>query len=141
MVRELPTGVYRVGAVIDADPRNDLGVHDRGLPGDLRGEGGRVVLRVDGDAPSVDVELGRLIRLLEPEDTIRGLPRAGKGAPPRLSSPVPFAWDAVPGADRYTVSLEVERGGRVVPETTSLVREPRWTVKLPVTRDDEVGSL
>jgi len=140
-VSPVPTGVYRVQLVVRESRSADPDAAKRLLPGDLVGDLAEVALVHDGGSRTVDVPLARIMRLREPEDT-----RDGVGwtpdAKPRLTSPVRFSWDAVPGARRYQVRVQVRCGQSFAGRAFSTVAAgnldvTHWTVELPPTTPGE----
>ncbi len=129
-VVELPNigaGKFTIAFAIDANPANDLG-RNLGMAGDLRSGYANVDL-VDGTAVRKEIPVYRIIRLLEPEDTLKG---GGTRRCIALHSPATFTWEPIPGATTYTERIERSPGfdlgtyysdGRVVakhegPQTT-----------------------
>jgi hypothetical protein len=136
-IASVPAGLYQVALAIDRNRDNGPGD-----VGDLGSGGTRVELRTGHGPVREVVPLQTRFVLREPETapdrsgkpdmppafTIVGGWRADDfDRLPRVSSPVRFAWDPVPGALRYQVSLACHAFERPVQK---LVSTPSWTTDL-----------
>jgi hypothetical protein len=101
----VPTGVYYAKVIIEVAHEPEASWP---LPGDLSGEVERIPLLHDGESVTVELPVARVMRLRDPEDTGRGVAR-GPDEAPRFRSPVRFAWDGIPEADRYTLDVSIFR--------------------------------
>lgn len=134
-IAAVPAGVYQVGLAID---RN--GNDDHGDAGDLTASAARVELRTGHGPTRGDVPLQYVMTLREPRTATYSAakPRAVPigGSPPaeeierlpQVASPVTFAWEPVPGAARYYLTVACEGTEKPLQAT---LREPSWTADLP----------
>ncbi|MCW8132635.1 MAG: HEAT repeat domain-containing protein, partial [Planctomycetota bacterium] len=101
---EIPSGVYEIRAAVDAEASNPPG-----FPGDYFGKvsfGAR-----EGRTPNATVSLVKVMRLLKPEDSARGVVfYPGAKLPPRVPTPVTFAWESL--GEGVTYSYYVNPSGK-----------------------------
>jgi hypothetical protein len=142
---DVDTGVWYARFGIDVNRDNDMG-SAWGMPGDFVRIGTEPLeLLRDGQTLRTEIDVYRLLRLLEPDDTEHGVARRS-GDYRTFHSPVRFRWEAVPGATSYAVKLTAEspRGRKVAPERTiadATVTQTTWTADVAPNSGDEVYAF
>jgi len=135
-VPPVAAGLYSASVAIDTNPANGFGGRF-GMPGDLTGHADEMARVRDGETTRVDARMEHLVRLLEPEDTGRGIERP-KGELPTFRSPLRISWEPVPGATRYGVSLRHRRENQA---RTEMLTVPTWTVDVAPTEPGDYYEL